>query len=70
VITHPAFENGDGFVLHRRATKRSPVKCAIMRALSRGVNFPRTRDHFSSYDERKLLTPETIAHIESQFHGD
>jgi catechol 2,3-dioxygenase-like lactoylglutathione lyase family enzyme len=21
VITHPAFKNGDGFVLHRRATK-------------------------------------------------
>ena len=39
-----------------------------MRARSRGVNFPRTMARFSSYDARKLLTPATIARIETQFH--
>ena len=56
------------FVLHRRATKWSPVKCDIMRARSRGVNFPRSMARFSSYDACKLLTPAMIARIKAQFH--
>ena len=68
VIPHPAFKNGDGFVLHRRATKTSPVKCVIMRAHSRGVNFLRTMARSSSSDARKLMAPAMIARIATQFH--
>jgi len=66
---HPCgFQEWRRFCPSSTHDQKSPVKCDIMRARSRCVNFPRTMARSSSSDARKLLTSAMIARIEAQFH--
>ena len=65
VTTRPAFKNGDvlSFI-----DARPKVSCQLRRERVLGVSISSTMARFSSYADRKLLTPAMIARIETHFH--